>query len=252
MTDTKLDAARIEELLPCPFCGVRPFADVQNGQQTPNGEVKFVWCEKCDSCGPERLSDAEAIAAWNRRTPALRALSAPEPVAYIEREVLAELGKHRDATGTVASGLLKKPFGDPVALYASPSNPPRGEVKALKWFDNPNGSGGVSATTQVGIYSVDEDHKLFAPGVWPPQPCQNQDGAKAAAQAHFDAAIRAALKPIEPEVISEDAYRDGVRAMGAKTRAHFASMHLIGKSKIIAEVDAVETKFLAALNGAVS
>ena len=47
-----------------------------------------------------------------------------EAVAYIDRGVLAELGKHLDATGTVASGLLKKPFGDPVALYLSPASPP--------------------------------------------------------------------------------------------------------------------------------
>lgn len=41
-----------------------------------------------------------------------------EPVAWVQREVLDELRRHKDATATVASGLLKKPFGNPVALYA--------------------------------------------------------------------------------------------------------------------------------------
>lgn len=45
-----------------------------------------------------------------------------EAVAWIQREVLAELGRHKDATATVASGLLKKPFGNPVALYTRPSS----------------------------------------------------------------------------------------------------------------------------------
>lgn len=40
------------------------------------------------------------------------------PVAcWIQREVLGELKKYKGASGTVSSGLLKKPFGDPVPLY---------------------------------------------------------------------------------------------------------------------------------------
>lgn len=67
------------------------------------------------------------------------------------------------------------------------------DVKPLEWFDNPGGSGGINATTQIGIYSVDEDSRLLAPGVWPRQACRNLEAAKAAAQADFDARIRSAL-----------------------------------------------------------
>lgn len=66
-------------LKPCPFCGVPPFHEVQNGNNTPFGQVQFVWCEKCDACGPERYSEAEAIEAWNRR-----ASVQGEPVAVKE------------------------------------------------------------------------------------------------------------------------------------------------------------------------
>lgn len=61
------------------------------------------------------------------RIDALSLPTAPaEPVAFIERAVLDQLAKHKDATGTVASGLLKRPFGDPVPLYAAPPSPPYG------------------------------------------------------------------------------------------------------------------------------
>ncbi len=43
-----------------------------------------------------------------------------EPVALIEREVLAELAKHKTATGTVFSPLFKRKFGDKVPLFAHP------------------------------------------------------------------------------------------------------------------------------------
>lgn len=53
---------------------------------------------------------------------------AQEPVAFINRDVLKELQKHKTATGTVSSALLKKPFAGNVALYAAapsaPSAPP--------------------------------------------------------------------------------------------------------------------------------
>lgn len=47
---------------------------------------------------------------------AAESATAGVPVVFIQREVLGELAKHKDATGTVSSGLLRQPFGDPVPL----------------------------------------------------------------------------------------------------------------------------------------
>lgn len=41
--------------------------------------------------------------------------------AWIEKDVLLALAQYKDATGTVCSGLLTKPFGNKVALYARPA-----------------------------------------------------------------------------------------------------------------------------------
>lgn len=65
-----------ENLKPCPFCGERVICD----QST-------VDCLPCGA-GVVGLSDADAIAAWNRRAPGLVALD-PEKVAE-------ELYRHRD------------------------------------------------------------------------------------------------------------------------------------------------------------
>lgn len=57
--------------------------------------------------------------------PAIIPLTAPgeKAAVYIEAEVLAELRKHKDATGVVCSGLLRKPFGNPVPLFDRPPAP---------------------------------------------------------------------------------------------------------------------------------
>ncbi|MCO5159676.1 MAG: hypothetical protein M9939_00950 [Mesorhizobium sp.] len=47
------------------------------------------------------------------------AVEGVEPVAFIQKEVLEALLRDKSATGTVASGLLKNPFGNPVALYSA-------------------------------------------------------------------------------------------------------------------------------------
>ena len=56
----------MNELKPCPFCGSTDhhhIASVLNGRSQ-------VHCEYCGSEGPVCESEASAIAAWNRRTPA--------------------------------------------------------------------------------------------------------------------------------------------------------------------------------------
>ena len=68
-----------EQMLPCPFCGFNP--DVSDPDAVyPITRDKTVWGAHCyeagGGCGAETLGDSadDAIAKWNRRDPALRAL----------------------------------------------------------------------------------------------------------------------------------------------------------------------------------
>jgi hypothetical protein len=67
-----------------------------------------------------------------------------EPAVFIEREALEILQKDKTAKASVASGLLKRPFGDKVPLYAAPplqapadSDAVRERVlnRAKAWYD---------------------------------------------------------------------------------------------------------------------
>jgi Lar family restriction alleviation protein len=53
------------EPLPCPFCG--QIDRVVAYDCYTHGQPVRVWCWRCESCGPERRTKAEAIAAWNAR-----------------------------------------------------------------------------------------------------------------------------------------------------------------------------------------
>lgn len=70
MTDIT-DAHEIVELKPCPFCGCGPSED-QHAEKVQAYIGLGGWCVFCEACGCEGLrlaSRAEAIAAWNTRTP---------------------------------------------------------------------------------------------------------------------------------------------------------------------------------------
>lgn len=58
------------ERLPCPFCGTDTELSVSdNGVGTFWVICDNIKAEKCGCEGPYRGSEAEAITAWNRRTP---------------------------------------------------------------------------------------------------------------------------------------------------------------------------------------
>jgi Lar family restriction alleviation protein len=67
------------DLLPCPFCGGAPFIGhiyvthhLSNGDEL-KGEQRRLRCRECGSEGAQRNTEAEAIAAWNRRAALSRA-----------------------------------------------------------------------------------------------------------------------------------------------------------------------------------
>ena len=53
------------ELLPCPFCRGEANIDCGNGIYT----VFYVFCTKCKTRQPNRLTREDAIYHWNTRTP---------------------------------------------------------------------------------------------------------------------------------------------------------------------------------------
>ena len=74
MSEVRAGSSRFE-LLPCPFCGatdeVMTTADFWAGAIPAEAEVaNQVGCTVCDIWTPAYDTEAEAIAAWNRRADA--------------------------------------------------------------------------------------------------------------------------------------------------------------------------------------
>ena len=60
----------MENLKACPFCGGGAELD-EIGEELADAECMlnryYVGCNVCGAIGPDELTEAEAIAAWNRR-----------------------------------------------------------------------------------------------------------------------------------------------------------------------------------------
>ena len=52
-----------ETLKSCPFCG----GEAEIRTQAFGGVVFFAWCDNCETRGDYYCTEAEAIAAWNKR-----------------------------------------------------------------------------------------------------------------------------------------------------------------------------------------
>jgi len=61
----------MNELLPCPFCGSKNL----NTSLDTIGKTSCVWCYDCETEGPVKHTEKEAIEAWNRRTVSLKDVS---------------------------------------------------------------------------------------------------------------------------------------------------------------------------------
>lgn len=97
-----------EELLPCPFCGGE-CAEVELVNE--EYQWKRVLCWDCDATSRPRPTEAEAIAAWNRRAASLLHLPAETGAWTLEQIDVALYAAHRewDARNMASlSSLLEK------------------------------------------------------------------------------------------------------------------------------------------------
>ena len=183
----------------CPFCDGKAWV-------TGYGPYR-VQCGRCKcSIGPLYVStEAEAIAAWNRRQPVE---ADAKPVAWRSRHFEWEPNRWtrwQDLPAPVVASDWEVQYA-----YAHPAEPTEKmmEVKALEWQEitSPREVGDIEADTAVGVYSIAIDDAAIEESgpdwkwdAWTPHENLGHFGdleaAKAAAQADFDARIRSALAP---------------------------------------------------------
>lgn len=192
-----------EGLAPCPFCGGE--AELKHG--APDGY--FVW-HKCgwkgfasEMFGYRCSTEADAIAAWNRRSPSVASDTAALPSGYeglVERlrslsedEALYGSGSHvvPDALREAAEAIAALGRVRPVA------------VKPLEWMTPPTSRTLRRAETAFGTYRTwtraEADGKWFwefavdLGVVFTRGDGESEEAVKAAAQAHYEQGILSAL-----------------------------------------------------------
>lgn len=90
--DSLLDGDRAEreiesDLKPCPWCASeKVFIQNSDMPKSSGGYCPMVWCSSCGARTGERMTDTEAIAAWNTRAP--RPNESEKPVAWVAEKDL--------------------------------------------------------------------------------------------------------------------------------------------------------------------
>lgn len=194
------------EFLPCPFCGgpavlCKPFAG-----------RPYVACENNFCSGPKE-TEADAIAAWNRRTPDaipreqhLAAIGAVlAEAAGVVHQLLLEREKdikrrHADFTRGAKDALRDARAAiraiNPDALAALDQAVRRGrEVKPIEWRQD-----GIYTLRAFG-YVIETFRgpwpaRLYIDGAPIGKSYRSQDDAKAAAQRDYEERILSALEPL--------------------------------------------------------
>ena len=99
------------DLEPCPFCG----GAAEIWRATP-GTTRKAWIAcvgRCVVISKEHETDAEAVAAWNRRAPT----GDGEPVAWVDRPALDIPALQREVAGIIVRDVLQEEYDDLVEGY---------------------------------------------------------------------------------------------------------------------------------------
>ena len=107
LNEIKAAAEAKDGLLPCPFCGGDDIQIDANAHE--DGRFRFQpWCDDCGARRDGKATLAEAIAAWNKRTPAV-------PAMYDVIEWLIKEGGHYTEKGRriAANKILEKRLDKP-------------------------------------------------------------------------------------------------------------------------------------------
>lgn len=197
---TTNEAAEPVALLPCPFCG-------GEGKVTGNAWIDYAVRCKCGATGQAGNLPETAIENWNCRD----TIPEGEPIAwryehqfgvnerwhtYFSEKPLPEHTLYRNIT----------------PLYTRPS-PGEVKVRKLKWRKNHSTGVWTGELIFDAYYAIDQDDTgwrvffgrlLSAAHIEEIMFHPDLDEAKAAAQAHFDAAILSILSTLEPKDTHHD------------------------------------------------
>lgn len=136
MVNDRSDEVKLEL---CPHCGNSPQQCPQNSNQMQplgRGWMQFIWCENCDAQGPLRETEAEAIAAWNRRPPRAENAQGAEavavPLSYSRIIEIVEDCSERMKRGGESHRMFAKWVSEGInAALASPPAPQAEVTEAL-------------------------------------------------------------------------------------------------------------------------
>src|SRR5690606_5338008 len=110
-THPMTDAKPTNELLPCPFCGKQPAARWISGSAPGMDDCGYYGIDCCRAHAHED-SEEEAVAAWNRRTPAPPSQSDARAEALAQLERTTFYGKPLAPPTDPAPAQARHPFTD--------------------------------------------------------------------------------------------------------------------------------------------
>ena len=139
MGEPNLAPAAVEGLKPCPFC---------SGEFAPivipwKEQWSMGFCSGCSASGPVRMTEADAIAAWNIRAPDPTIAVLQARVAELEKRTVIEIAKAAHAIGWQAGVGGMETAGAIVSYLAQHQDQIApffsGEASPVDWPDFTNG-----------------------------------------------------------------------------------------------------------------
>jgi Lar family restriction alleviation protein len=200
----------VSELKPCPFCG----GPAISGMTLDNLGYAMCASDKCWGMAGYLETEAEAVAAWNRRS-----LDTVEPVGYISEKNLAYLRSGQVNGAASVEPVSMRNASIPIYLASRTRNAEVG-VRKLPWIEaalvHRFGLIVRVAPSSIGEYRVVKGSQgLFDGFIDSGQVTGSYrtiEAAQEALQADFDTRIRSALAITEPERAGETATFDALIA----------------------------------------